>query len=139
MDRLAEDLDSAAKTAEPEIQSLTTLNSKAFPASATDGASELYYPIMYFVDKSYLDSPSTCGGLPVGDPIIGSYNECATACNTAVGKCVGFGYFASGRLCFLFSEFSSVTYYTACDPAANATKCVASFQDFNGVSLTPDP
>ena len=104
----------ASAKATDEAALLTALLATAAPATTTAGASKLYYPIMYFVDKAFVDSPSTCGGKPAADPIVASHDECATACEALVGKCVGFGYFGSGSLCFLFSEFSSVTYYTGC-------------------------
>jgi hypothetical protein len=120
----------------------------------TLNVSQQYRPIMYFVDKNAADAPATCGGTPVGDPIVGSREECATACDAAVGTCVGFMYLAPGSLCFLFSKFTTATYYTACKGAATGkaflqsiqpyhgaadVSCVAKFSDFEGIDLTPDP
>jgi len=156
-------LQGAASRATTQNETLAALNAKAAPKSEDNGASKLYYPIMYFVDKNFTDAPSTCGGSAAADPIVGTHDACAQACEAAVGKCVGFGYFASGSLCFLFSEFKSVTYYTGCleasppkkgnkflqsvasQPkdkaplAAADTKCVAKFANFEGTNLTPDP
>jgi len=157
-------LQAAASRATAQNETLAALNAKAAPTSKDNGASKLYYPIMYFVDKNFTDAPSTCGGSAAADPIVGTHDACAEACEAAVGKCVGFGYFASGSLCFLFSEFKSVTYYTGCPEAASPapkgkkflqsvasqakdkasaaaadTKCVAKFADFEGANLTPDP
>jgi hypothetical protein len=151
LEGLTGEMQTAAENAKAYAALLARMTTKATPVTTTDGASKLYYPIMYFVDKAFVDSPSTCGGTPAADPIIGSMDECATACEAAVGKCVGFGYFGSGSLCFLFSKFSSVTYYTGCGSsaflqtvvasraaAANTTKCVAKFADFQGTTLEPD-
>lgn len=153
MASLITQLNSASEKATESKASLEALYAKAAPAATTSGASALYYPIMYFVDKAFVDSPSTCGGTPAAEPIVGTHDECATACEALVGKCVGFGYYGSGSLCFLFSTFTSVTYYTGCGTglllqttsrqlqsvAADATKCVAKFGNFNGVTLKPDP
>ena len=70
----------ASNKASDEAALLTALYATAAPATTTAGASKLYYPIMYFVDKAFVDSPSTCGGTPAADPIVGSHDECATAC-----------------------------------------------------------
>merc|ERR1719163_98018 len=146
-------LQRATKSAKSEEAALAALKKKATTEVANGtNASALYYPIMYFVDKAFVDVPSTCGGVSAADPIVGSHDECATACEAAVGKCVGFGYFASGNLCFLFSKFSSVMYYTGCGSgaflqsvsasraaAANATKCFVKFANFEGTTLKPNP
>jgi hypothetical protein len=76
-----------------------------------------YYPIMYFVDKDYVDTPTTCGGDWDHHTLFGvSVAECAAACDAEVVKpeCVGFSYYESG-LCMLFSKFKSVTYYAGCN------------------------
>jgi hypothetical protein len=133
---LTASLAAATKKAGAEIDKLDALAAKGSPGTMKNGTSALYYPIMYFVDKAFVDVPSTCGGTPAADPIVGSFDECSTACEAKVGSCVGFGYFAEG-LCFLFSEFQSATYYTGCD-GKNETKCVAKFANFEGETLAPD-
>eukprot|EP00929_Paragymnodinium_shiwhaense_P072501 TRINITY_DN3679_c0_g1_i1.p1 TRINITY_DN3679_c0_g1~~TRINITY_DN3679_c0_g1_i1.p1 ORF type:complete len:740 (+),score=176.42 TRINITY_DN3679_c0_g1_i1:92-2221(+) len=82
-----------------------------------------YYPLMYFVDQNYLESPTTCTGTIVGQPIYyKSVHSCAAACDAAVGECVGFSYYPDSALannngpniCFLFSSIKKATYYTGC-------------------------
>jgi hypothetical protein len=90
-----------------------------------------YYPIMYFVDKTFVDVPTTCTGTIVGEPIYyKSVHSCAAACDSAVGDCVGFSYYPDKSLanndgpniCFLFSKFDSLTYYTGCDEGEQGQK-----------------
>jgi hypothetical protein len=122
-----------------------------------DGSEKLFYPVMYFVDKEFREVPSTCGGTPVGEPLVGDFAGCAAACETHVGTgeaagCVGFQHMPTedAGLCFLFSDFKSATYYTGCKAAAFLqksslagamadTKCMAKVSEFEGTTLKPDP
>jgi len=81
------------------------------------GAANQYYPIMYFIDKTFLSTMQTGGGEALDKPLVGtSMDGCASACDAVFQKCVGFSYFGTGKtsLCFLISKFKSVTYYTRC-------------------------
>jgi hypothetical protein len=125
-----------------------------------------YYPIMYFVDKEYVNVAQTCTGDLVGSPIyFKNYDGCAAACDAKNQECVGFAYFPTGdgkpNMCFLFSKFTEVQYYTGCDEDAvvtskksflqkgNSTQpvqdepqkaiCAAKLSKFVGTNLTPDP
>jgi len=78
-----------------------------------------YTPIMYFVDKEYESMPSTCGGDTMKKPMLASSaQDCAAACDVEGIACAGFSYVdvkdAQDKVCFLFSKFKSVTYYTEC-------------------------
>jgi hypothetical protein len=105
---------------------LEELQKEALPPRGPDSA-ELYYPVMYFVDKQYSEAPSTCGGKALGKPILGGYSGCAGACEATAGKCVGFSYMEGG-LCFLLSELETATHYTGCDKAEEAAKTGAFLQ-----------
>jgi len=125
-----------------------------------------YYPIMYFVDKEFVNVAQTCTGDLVGSPIyFKNYDGCAAACDAKNQECVGFAYFPTGdgkpNMCFLFSKFTEVQYYTGCDDDAvvtskksflqkgNSTQpvtdepqkaiCAAKLSKFVGTNLTPDP
>lgn len=125
-----------------------------------------YYPIMYFVDKEYVNVAQTCTGDLVGSPIyFKNYHGCAGACDAKNQECVGFAYFPTGEgkpnMCFLFSKFTAVQYYTGCDEDAVVTSkksflqksnssqpvqeepalavCAAKLSKFVGTNLTPDP
>jgi len=83
-----------------------------------------YYPLMYFVDKQYMEMPTTCHGETIGQPIyFKSVHSCAAACDAEVGKCVGFSFYPDKvlqnnngpNICFLFSKFDSARYYTGCE------------------------
>eukprot|EP00747_Dinoflagellata_sp_TGD_P091403 gnl/TRDRNA2_/TRDRNA2_165039_c0_seq7.p1 gnl/TRDRNA2_/TRDRNA2_165039_c0~~gnl/TRDRNA2_/TRDRNA2_165039_c0_seq7.p1 ORF type:complete len:768 (+),score=170.57 gnl/TRDRNA2_/TRDRNA2_165039_c0_seq7:54-2357(+) len=90
----------------------------AAPSKEYIGAADQYYPIMYFVDKQFEDTPQSCKGEMVGKPIVGeSLDGCAAACDANVHSCVGFSYFGTGEdpLCFLFSKFKSAVYYSGCE------------------------
>lgn len=116
-------------------------------AEDTDGAAKQYYSLMYFVDKKYEDVPSTCGGETLGEAKMGqSMDDCAAACDALPGKCVGFSYFEKdSSVCFLFSKFESVQYWTGCDEEAFLQKkkssgtatCRGKLQSFDGLSLKP--
>merc|ERR1719353_1484583 len=78
-----------------------------------------YTPIMYFVEKEYEKMPSTCGGDTMKKPMLASSaQDCAAACSAEGIACAGFSYVdikdAKDKICFLFSKFKSVTYYTEC-------------------------
>merc|ERR1711907_854282 len=75
---------------------------------------------MYFVDKEFVDMPSTCGGDTLKKPIITeSAQDCAGACDVEGNACAGFSYVnvkgPKEALCFLFTKFKSVAYYTECE------------------------
>jgi hypothetical protein len=82
-----------------------------------------YYPLMYFVDKEFVNVPTTCNGDVIGSPIYyKNYHGCASACDADNQNCVGFAYFPTGKgkpnMCFLISKFKSAQYYTGCDDDA---------------------
>merc|ERR1719221_2208529 len=54
----------------------------------TVDASEGYYPAMYFVDKSFVNVSSTCGGVVSAKPLAANVTTCAAACDAQVGACV---------------------------------------------------
>merc|ERR1719171_3257471 len=77
-----------------------------------------YVNIMLLVDKEYKDVPSTCGGDMIKKPLQVTAEDCAKACDSEGKVCVGFSFFdhfedGSG-VCFMFSKFKEVTYYTEC-------------------------
>lgn len=137
----------AQKLAEVE-EALTEMDDQLEPeADDVDDAAKQYYPLMYFVDKEHEDVPSTCGGETLGEPMMGqSMDACAAACDARPGKCVGFSFFEKdSSICFLFSKFESVQYWTGCDAAAFLQKkkssgtatCRGKLQSFEGLSLKP--
>jgi hypothetical protein len=82
-----------------------------------------YYPLMYFVDKEFVNVPTTCNGDLIGSPIYyKNYHGCASACDADNQNCVAFAYFPTGKgkpnMCFLFSKLTSAQYYTGCDDDA---------------------
>lgn len=119
-EKLVTDIETAVAESEVAVEEMDGLVSAAAPAAPAESKlAALYYPVMYFVDQSAKEYPSTCGGDAVGQPIVGSEEMCASACETAVGSCVGFSYLASSSegLCFLFSKVKTATYYTGCGSA----------------------
>jgi len=112
-----------------------------------------YKPTMYFVDKEFDSVPSTCGGETLKKPMLASdAQDCAAACDSEGNACAGFSYVnvadAKDKVCFLFSKFKSVTYYTECkseksflqkDGEDAKTMCYAKFASFTGTTLKPDP
>eukprot|EP00747_Dinoflagellata_sp_TGD_P159607 gnl/TRDRNA2_/TRDRNA2_177906_c4_seq1.p1 gnl/TRDRNA2_/TRDRNA2_177906_c4~~gnl/TRDRNA2_/TRDRNA2_177906_c4_seq1.p1 ORF type:complete len:132 (-),score=42.99 gnl/TRDRNA2_/TRDRNA2_177906_c4_seq1:71-466(-) len=111
---------------------------------------------MHFIDKKYVETPTTCFGDTVGTPIVGkSMDACAAACDSHMSDCVGFSYFGSEEeepLCFLLSKFKSAVYYKGCDEEEKKemflqtkktrkgpeVKCVAKLIEFEGQTLKPD-
>lgn len=120
----------------------------ASPTFDVTGAAKQYYPVMYFVDKSFEKAPSTCGGTSIAEAIVGETEDgCASACDAH--ECVGFQYFnGPAKLCFLFAKFNSISFYTGCGgsflqvqqqaPPFEAV-CYAKLSKFEGSSLAPDP
>jgi len=152
---LIEDMDKASTNGQAQIEDLTSLADASSPTDLPKGATKEYFPAMYFVDKEFAEVPSTCGGKIVGEPLVGTMDDCAAACDSKMGDCVGFSYFARKKsgLCFLLGKFKSVTYYSGCKKdkkdkkekkrrrrrAAGGTKCMAKFSMFEGTTLKPDP
>jgi len=150
IEALAEKL--AAATAQADA-SATVLKKLLFKATAPDSkdTAKLYYPAMYFVDKEFQDVPQTCGGDAAAEPLLGSIDGCAEACESLGSvKCVGFQYYPSKKgICVLFSKVTSATYYTGCKSEkflqtekkpfpAGAVKCMLRFSNFEGTSIKPD-
>jgi len=136
------------------LEELTEMFELAHPSGEeVEDAAAQYYPVMYFVDKEFKESPQTCGGETLAEPIFGkSKDECAMACDALVGKCVGFSFFEKdSSVCFLFGRFKSVQYYTGCEGGSDflqtknskkeapfTAECNAKLSLFEGTTLKPD-
>jgi len=152
---LIEDMDKASTKGQAQIEELTSLVDASSPEELPKGAAKQYFPAMYFVDKEFAEVPSTCGGAMAGEPLVGTMDDCAAACDSKMGDCVGFSYFPHEKsgLCFLLGKFKSVTYYSGCKKeekllqtqlnlgrrAAKDAKCMAKVSVFEGTTLKPDP
>lgn len=134
-------MEEAVAQGEVEAEELGALLAKAQPEANSTGAGKQYVPVMYFVDKAYVNMSTSCGGTSLSKPLLGSYESCAMACDSFVGECAGFSYTPSGDtgLCFLFSKFKVATYYTGCEGSEPLTQCQAKFSQFSGTTLKPDP
>merc|ERR1740121_2704952 len=134
--------EATAKAAEGEA-SLTTMLVDASPdllnttSPDTANLTSLYKDVMYFVNKSHIGVPSSCGGVAVGNPMVGTLEGCVKACQERPRECVGFQWFSHG-LCFLFSKLQTLMYYTGCE-GKEETVCMVKFSEFVGTSLKPDP
>jgi len=153
---LIDDMDKATTNGQAQVKDLVPLVDASSPEELPKGASKQYYPTMYFVNKEFAKLPSTCGGKAVGEPLVGSMDDCSAVCDSQMGYCVGFSYFPNEKsgLCFLFEKLTSVTYYSGCKKgemllqkqrklagrrAAEDTKCMAKFASYDGTTLKPDP
>lgn len=152
---LIEDMDKASTNGQAQIEELKSLLDASAPEELPKGAAKQYFPAMYFVDKKFAEMPSTCGGNVVGEPLVGTMDDCAAACDSKMGDCVGFSYFPYKKsgACFLLGKFKSLTYYSGCKKgkrllqmqrnvgrrAAEDTKCMAKVSTFEGTTLKPDP
>jgi len=117
-ERLMEAMAAAAKEVEVTQSALGDVIRLARPGRGELRAAAQYYPLMYFVDKSFSSTMQTCSGEMLGKPIVGeSIDGCASACDYDVHSCVGFSYVGIGKtsLCFLFSGLKSAVYYTGCE------------------------
>jgi len=135
-----------------ELQKLLDEAAPSADADRVEGSAKQYVPIMYFVDKEFVEDPSTCSGNVVQSLFGKSMDDCATACDALVGSCVGFNYFGEGDgVCFLFDKFKTAQYWTGCSSdksfLQSASKvaaspyiatCVAKLADFEGTTLKPD-
>lgn len=158
-EKLTADLKAATAKAKTQLGALSALEKQAIPPE--DGeASKLYYPVMFFVDKEFEEVPSTCGGVAAAEPLVGTSEGCAQACEALGEGCVAFQYIqkktAEGTdrgICGLFNKLKTATYYTGCAKEGSAaflersanradvddTKCMVRFADFRGTTLKPDP
>mmetsp|Transcript_81333 Transcript_81333/g.252633 ORF Transcript_81333/g.252633 Transcript_81333/m.252633 type:complete len:520 (+) Transcript_81333:3-1562(+) len=153
---LTEKLEKQVKKAGKFATQLDNFLSASTPSTGSM-ALKLYYPLMYFVDKSLAKAPITCSGDFVGNPMSGiSANECAAACETKIKSCVGFSYYTEPgnhpSLCYLFSKIKQASVYTGCDeeagflqrrsdPAATTSAplmCMAKLSRFEGTNVKPD-
>lgn len=78
---LTGEVSAANKKAAAMVEQLAELGKQAEPAQPEAG--KLYYPTMYFVDKAFVDAPSTCGGSLAAKPALTTYGGCAGACEDA--------------------------------------------------------
>jgi len=138
---VTEDMDKASTKGLAKVEDLAPLVDASGPEGLPKEASKQYYPTMYFVDKKFAKVPSTCGGKAVGEPLVGSMDDCAAVCDSKVGGCAGFSYFPQDKsgLCFLFEKLTSVTYYSGCKKGKEDTKCMVKFASYEGTTLKPDP
>lgn len=135
-------LDKGISETTAEFKKLNDLYKLATRGKGDKGREAEYVPLMYFVNKKFEASPTTCGGDADKASIFAeSKGECAAACDAQVNNpaCVGFAFY-DGGVCILFSKLKSATYYTGCDDTTkNSTSCFAKFANFEGTSLKPDP
>eukprot|EP00747_Dinoflagellata_sp_TGD_P130109 gnl/TRDRNA2_/TRDRNA2_174783_c2_seq4.p1 gnl/TRDRNA2_/TRDRNA2_174783_c2~~gnl/TRDRNA2_/TRDRNA2_174783_c2_seq4.p1 ORF type:complete len:569 (-),score=134.85 gnl/TRDRNA2_/TRDRNA2_174783_c2_seq4:298-1782(-) len=137
-EHLMEEMIKEIKESEESLEKLIKITLDAKPSLdpnfikyALNDAKE-YYPVMYFIDKNYATTPSTCTGDLVANPVVGqNMDGCAAACDREVGTtsddpgCVGYLFVdgpAGQQLCFLFSKLKKVTYYARCDKDGNPIK-----------------
>jgi len=102
-------------------EELESLLAQASPNITGQGnTSQRYYPIMYFVDKTYSAEPTTCTGTAAEKPMVGSMDQCARACDADVQECVGFSFFPGtgddeeNGLCFMMSKVETVKFWAGC-------------------------
>lgn len=158
--KMITEMNKLAVDAEEATEQMQNYQHLASPDSEYVDAGAQYYSLVYYVDKDYQGYPSTCGGHMIKRPMVNTnYDECAAACDAEVHDCVGFSHYPAG-MCFLFSKFTSLTYYTGCPPTSfiqhdksNATMagavelgnttsiitCAAKLSRFEGTDVKPDP
>merc|ERR1719408_554091 len=117
-ERIMEDIDESVAAGEEVTDELDKLIATGKP-EAKSGAVKQYYPAMYFVDKEFDGVPSTSSGDIVAEPMVGSADACASACDANLHECVGFQFFKKGQkgACVLLSNFKTGFYYTGCGKA----------------------
>merc|ERR1719440_918227 len=91
-----EDIDESVAEGEVVADQLEELIALADHKPVSAGAAKQYYPVMYFVDKEFEGVPSTCSGDIVAEPVVGSADACASACDANIHDCVGFQFFNKG-------------------------------------------
>jgi len=117
-ERVMKSLATSKKEAQQEGEAALKLYEQATRGLGQSARIQQYYPLTYFVDKTFVHAPSTCGGDWDERTIFGvTPDECAAACDQQLQApgCVGFSYYETG-LCLLFSRFKSVMFYTECGP-----------------------
>lgn len=117
-ERIMEKVDEDEEEAVKRNTALGKVIKLAHPGHEELGSAMQYYPMMYFVDKKYTETMTTCKGPLVDKPIVGeSIDGCASACDAEIHNCVGFMYYGTGdtSLCYLYSGFKTAMYWTGCD------------------------
>jgi len=117
-ERIMEKVDEDEEEAVKRSTALGKVITLAHPGHEELGSAMQYYPMMYFVDKKYTETMTTCKGPMVDKPIVGeSIDGCASACDAEIHNCVGFMYYGTGdnSLCYLYSGFKTAMYWTGCD------------------------
>jgi len=117
-ERLMEKMDEGEDEGIKHRTAVGKVTKLAHPGEEELGSANQYYPVMYFVDKLYTETLTTCDGHLVNKPIVGeSIDGCASACDAEIHNCVGFMYYGTGKssLCFLYSGFKSAMYWTGCN------------------------
>jgi len=138
-ERLMEKMDADEPEAVEKRKAMSKLIKLASPGQLELGSGLQYYPMMYFVDKKYAETMTTCKGPLVDKPIVGeSIDGCASACDAEIHNCVGFMYYGTGpsSLCFLYSGFKTAMYWTGCDKAP-AKKEFVQIQQSASVEIEP--
>merc|ERR1719395_270215 len=92
-ERIMESIDETSAAGEKVTDELDELTNLANPGASKTGAAKQYYPVMYFVDKEFDGVPSTCAGDIVAEPMVGSSDACAAACDAHIHECVGYQFF----------------------------------------------
>jgi len=138
---LVRQMEQATAEAEASEERLEALLERAAPGAPAGAPAAQYYSVMYYVNRSATSDPSTCGGEPVGKPLLGSPDTCAAACDMMVGACIGFSHFpvdTKPGLCFLFAKFTTATHYTGCTGLTSMAQCRIKFARVEGTSMAPD-
>jgi len=166
LDELEKKMTEGEKSLETTLDVLSLVKGEEVTAEEEEEAEEedskaldQYKSIMYFVDKEFVEVPATCGGETIKKPIFTKEpTQCAKACDAEGIACAGFQFVKRKfGLCFLFTKFKSVQYYTGCgkeflqtaratsflqlgqEKWSEDTMCLAKFSSFSGTSLKPDP
>jgi uncharacterized protein YukE len=156
-ERIMEGIDETMAEGEGVEEELDELSDLAKPErKSQEGAAKQYYPVMYFVDKKYVDVPQTCAGDMVAKPMIGDADACATACDAHIHECVGFQFYSgpAGGGCILLKNFKTGFYYTGCKSkkptkgggaflqggkAGQEVMCYAKLSKYESTTLAVDP
>lgn len=139
-ERLMEKMDKEEEEGTLKKEALGKIIKLAHPGEEELGSAKQYYPVMYFVDKKYTETMTTCKGPLVDKPIVGeSIDGCASACDAEIHNCVGFMYYGTGdaSLCFLYSGFKSAMYWTGCHGPAKKEFLQIQEKSSSGMTIAP--
>mmetsp|Transcript_57715 Transcript_57715/g.106188 ORF Transcript_57715/g.106188 Transcript_57715/m.106188 type:complete len:486 (+) Transcript_57715:96-1553(+) len=118
------------------------LTEHGYRAPKFTNRSQQYYPIMYFENKKFETTPTSCSGKLLAPYVGVTLEQCAGLCDENDTKgCIGFLYVpgvtflsSPSAFCFTFSQITSMQFYTTSGCKKSETMCYGKFSKLGASS-----